>query len=381
MILQARPGASFDEAADEYLAAARRVLESGWYVLGREVERFESNFAAWCGVDYAVACANGTDAIELCLRSLGQGEGKAVFTVAHTAVATVAAIERAGCVPWLVDIERRRLTLDPARLEEALEQALAAGLEPFAVVPVHIYGQPADMDPILALAAARGLHVIEDCAQAHGATYKGRMAGGMGHMAAFSMYPTKNLGAFGDAGMVVTKDACLAERAAQLRQYGWKERYISAERGINSRMDPLQAAFLDIKLARLDADNQRRRRIAACYDEGFAQSAARGGIAVCRPAADSEHVYHQYVLRVKNRAAFQAFCLERGVGTAVHYPVPVHRQPAYAGGLTCRVPEGDLPETCLAALEVVSLPMYPQLSGSELERVVAVIREWSESQS
>lgn len=388
MILQANPKAGFTAAKVEFLEAAARALDSGWYILGEEVESFEKEFAAWSGVPHAVACANGTDAIELILRGMGIGAGDVVFTVSHTAVATVAAVERAGATPWMVDVEAERLTMSPAALESAVTQCRAArpDLRPKAVMPVHIYGQCADMDALSGIAAAHGLALIEDCAQAHGAENKGRKAGQMSQAAAFSLYPTKNLGAFGDAGIVITPEAALAEEMRCLRQYGWRERYISAVSGINSRMDPLQAAFLRIKLVGLDEDNAARRRIAAKYDELLSPLEDKGLLAICRPFSDNLHVYHQYVIRVERRDELAAYCREHGVGSAVHYPVPVHEQPAYLdrtrfplGGVE-GPPAPELPESERAAREVLSLPMYPQLSEAEVEEVAAVIRAWGDEQ-
>ena len=381
MIPQANPKAGFDAAAPEFLEAARRVLASGWYILGEEVASFERNFAAWCNVAHGIGCANGTDAIELALRALGAGPGKVVFTVAHTAVATVAAVERAGALPWLVDVDAERLTMCPVALERAIRACRErAGVEAFAVLPVHIYGQPADMDALLPVARSQGLFVAEDCAQSHGALYKGRMTGSMGQVAAFSLYPTKNLGAFGDAGIVLTDDAELAERMNCLRQYGWKERYISAVSGINSRMDPVQAAFLNIKLGRLEQDNAARRRIAALYDELLTPLARAGVIRICTPAPDVLHAYHQYVIRTPRREALQAWCGTRGVGTAVHYPAPVHLQPAYLDRQRFPVSAADgegLPHTEQAAAEVLSLPLYPQLGDDDVRRVAQTVLDWA----
>lgn len=381
MIAQANPGAGFDEAAPDFLEAARRVLASGWYILGEEVAAFERDFAAWCGVEHGIGCANGTDAIELALRGFGVGPGKVVFTVSHTAVATVAAVERAGALPWMVDIEPDRLTMSPAALAEAicLCRATRPDLTPAAVVPVHIYGQVVDMDGVMTLAAAHDVYVIEDCSQSHGATLDGRMTGSMGHAAAFSLYPTKNLGAFGDAGIVLTRDAALAESMRSLRQYGWRQRYVSELSGVNSRMDPLQAAFLRIKLTRLDADNAARRRIAALYDELLRPLAAAGRFSLCAPAPGVGHAYHQYVIRTPQRDAVQAFCTRHGVGTAIHYPLPVHAQPAYADRQRFPVTPQGLPVTERVSAEVLSLPLYPQLAAADVRRVADVLHAWAGS--
>ncbi|MGE0260835.1 MAG: DegT/DnrJ/EryC1/StrS family aminotransferase, partial [Alphaproteobacteria bacterium] len=239
-IPQTDPRAGYIERRAEIDAAVGRVLAGGQYILGGEVALFETAFAAWLGTAHAVGVGSGTDAIELALRACGVGAGDLVFTVSHTAVATVAAIERAGAVPVLVDIEPNGFTMDPAALEEALDAPLPG--RPAAVLPVHLYGEPADMEPIIRLARRRGLQVIEDCAQSHGALYRGRMTGGIGDIACFSFYPTKNLGAFGDAGMTATDDPALAAALREIREYGWRDRYISARIGINTRLDPIQAA-------------------------------------------------------------------------------------------------------------------------------------------
>src|SRR6266446_4586032 len=240
--------------------AIARVLGSGLYILGNEVEAFEAVFADFIGVAHAVGCASGTDAIELALRACDIGAGDLVFTVSHTAVATVAAIERAGATPVLVDIEPGGFTMDPAALERALDVPPPG--RPAAVLPVHLYGEPADLEPILRLARRHGLRVIEDCAQSHGALYHGRTTGSLGDIACFSFYPTKNLGALGDAGMTATDDAELATALREIREYGWRDRYVSARVGINSRLDPIQAAILGVNLTTLAADNARRQAIA-----------------------------------------------------------------------------------------------------------------------
>jgi dTDP-4-amino-4,6-dideoxygalactose transaminase len=364
---QADPGAGYRALKLEIDAAVARALSSGWYILGREGEAFESEFAAWLGARRAVGCANGTDALELCLRGLGIGPGATVVTVSHTAVATVAAIERAGATPLLVDVDPLHYTMDPAELAEVLDHP-PAGLPPIrAVIPVHLYGQPADLAPIMAARARHGVAVIEDCSQAHGATLDGRKVGTLAEAAAFSLYPTKNLGALGDGGIVAARDAALAERIAALRQYGWRRRYISDEPGVNSRLDELQAAILRVKLARLDAHNVRRAAIAARYD------AALSGGPINPPARQpgATHVFHQYVLRAPDRDALAARLRVAGVATAVHYPMPVHAQPAYSGRValgpsTCR-------ESARAAREVLSLPMFPEMSDAQIDHVGSVL--------
>ncbi|MCX8067101.1 MAG: DegT/DnrJ/EryC1/StrS family aminotransferase [Anaerolineae bacterium] len=351
---------------EEIDAAIARVLARGRFILGEEVTAFEQEFAAACGVAHAVGVASGTDALYLALRACGIGPGDEVITVSHTAVATVAAIELAGARPVLVDVDPRRYTMDPAKVEERITPRTRA------LLPVHLYGCPADMAPLLEIARRYGLFLIEDCAQAHGAYYRGRPVGSWGDIAAFSFYPTKNLGAFGDGGAVVTNDSTLARRVQLLREYGWARRYVSHIRGTNSRLDEIQAAVLRVKLRHLEAWNERRRQIAALYSEYLAE-ATRWGLVLPGEPENAHHVYHLYVVRHPQRDALQAFLRERGIGTLVHYPVPVHLQPAYAD-LGYR--EGSLPVSEALAREVLSLPMYPELTDEEVQRVAEAVREF-----
>lgn len=366
---QANPRAGYLAAKAEIDTAVARVLDGGWYILGQEVAAFEAEFAAYIGASHAIGVANGTDAIVLALRGLGIGPGDAVATVSHTAVATVAAIEMTGATPVLIDIEEDGFTLDPAELEAALSGSTCGACPPVrAVVAVHLYGQAADIERIAALAGRHGAKLVEDCAQAHGARWNGRRLGTFGDAAAFSLYPTKNLGALGDGGIVTTGDAALAERIGALRQYGWRARYVSDIVGINSRLDELQAAILRVRLRRLDAENARRRAIAAVYD------AALDGLEPIRPwrRPGAEHVFHQYVLRCPDRDGLQARLRAAGIGTNVHYPVPVHLQPAYRGRLATG--PGGLGRTEAAAAAVLSLPMFPQLSDGAVEAVCDALR-------
>ncbi|MGE4219644.1 MAG: DegT/DnrJ/EryC1/StrS family aminotransferase [Alphaproteobacteria bacterium] len=361
---QANPRAGYLAAKPEIDAAVAGVLDGGWYILGKEVSAFEAEFAAYIGVAHAVGVANGTDALALALRGLGIGPGDAVATVSHTAVATVAAIEMAGATPVLIDIDAAGYTLDPAELEGALAGRTCGDCPPIrAVIAVHLYGQAADIEAIAGLTRRYGVRLVEDCAQAHGATLDGRRLGGFGDAAAFSLYPTKNLGALGDGGIVATGDAAVAERTAALRQYGWRARYVSDIVGINSRLDEMQAAILRVKLRRLDAENARRRAIAAAYD-GVPE-----GAAFARPwrRPQAEHVFHQYVLRCRDRDGLQARLRDAGIGTNIHYPVPVHLQPAYRGRLATG--PGGLSRTEAAASSVLSLPMFPQLADTEVAAV------------
>ncbi len=365
---QANPGAGYRALRSEVDAAVARVLQSGWYILGQEVRAFEAEFAAWLGARAAVGCGNGTDALALALRSLGVGPGMSVVTVSHTAVATIAAIEMVGATPVLIDIEPDYYTMDPAELTEVLTHPPAGAPPIRVVIPVHLYGQPAALEPIIAACEPRGVAVIEDCAQAHGATIAGRKVGTLTEVATFSFYPTKNLGALGDGGMLATRDAGLAADLAALRQYGWRTHYISEAVGVNSRLDEMQAAILRVKLRHLDAQNARRQAIAAAYDT------ALDGSSLAPPLrrAGARHVFHLYVLRALERAAVQARLREAGIGTGIHYPSPVHMQPAYRGRLhlgpsNCRVTE-------LAAEQVLSLPMYPELTEGQVAQVCEALR-------
>ena len=355
--------AAYRRLQAEIDAAVARVLAGGWYILGPEVSAFETEFAAWLGVGHVVGVASGTDAVLLALRALGIGPGDEVITVAHTAVATVAAIELAGATPRFVDIDPITYTLDPAQLAAAVTPRTRA------IVPVHLYGAPADMDAVLSVARAHGLLVVEDCAQAHGARTQGRMAGTLGDAAAFSFYPTKNLGALGDGGAVATNRPEVAERLRLLRQYGWRERYVSDVAGTNSRLDELQAAILRVRLGHLEAENAARRRLAARYD------AALAGLPIALPPArpDDCAVYHLYVIRTAARDALAEHLRARGIGTGVHYPVPVHRQPAYAH---LGYGPGSLPATEAAAAGVLSLPMYPDLPEVAVAVVAAAMQEF-----
>lgn len=361
---QADPGAGYRALKFQIDAAVARVLESGWYILGKEGEAFEAEFAAWLGTARAVGCANGTDALALILRGMGIGPGDSVATVSHTAVATVAAIEMVGAAAVLVDIDPATYTMCPK--DFAAVAAATGNLR--AVIPVHIYGQPCDLDPIMQTARAHGLKVIEDCSQAHGARHNNRVVGTIGDAAAFSLYPTKNLAALGDGGVLATNDTELADRIAAIRQYGWKQRYISDLAGVNSRLDEVQAAILRVRLSHLDAENARRQAIAAAYDKALA------GTRFTPPARlqGASHVFHQYVLRVDDRAQLQAALKAHGVATNIHYPVPVHLQPAYLGRV-CMGPAACA-ETARAAHHVLSLPMFPQLADAQVEAVCAALR-------
>ena len=366
MIPQTDPRAGYLAQRAAIDAAIDRVLKGGSYILGREVETFEAAFADFVGAAHAVGCASGTDAIELALRACDIGAGDLVFTVSHTAVATVSAIERVGAMAVLIDVEPGTYTMAPHELSRALRMPPPG--RPAAVLPVHLYGRPAELSDLCDLARAYGLRVIEDCAQSHGALYRGRSTGTFGDIGCFSFYPTKNLGALGDGGMAVTGDPAIAEALREIREYGWRERYVSARIGINSRLDPIQAAILGVKIESLAADNAQRRTIAARYDSGLA------GLPLTLPARrpDVIHVFHQYVVRLAERDALRDRLHAARIGTGIHYPVPVHLQPAYRGRLATG-PSG-LGVTERAARQIMSLPMYPQLSEEATDRVISQIR-------
>ena len=374
-LLPADPKASYLAHKEEIDAAIRRVLESGRYILGEEVAGFEREFADYLGVRHAIGVGSGTEALHLALRACGIGPGCAVITVSHTAVATVAAIELAGATPVLVDIDPATYTMDPERLEGAIRhyrsrRGSSRRGELKAVVAVHLYGLAADMPAIAEVARRYDLSVIEDCAQSHGSTLLGRRTGSWGRLSAFSFYPTKNLGALGDAGALVTDDPELAESTRRLREYGWGERYVSASPGMNSRLDEIQAAVLRVKLRHLDAENERRVDLARIYDAGL-----RGtSLTLPRGRAGATHVYHQYVVQTDRRDDLKSFLDRRRVRTAVHYPVPVHLQPAYAGRVV--VPE-PLACTEKVAPRVLSLPMYADLGEDRVRTVVACLNDWA----
>ncbi|HQR33875.1 MAG TPA: DegT/DnrJ/EryC1/StrS family aminotransferase [Blastocatellia bacterium] len=357
IVPQSDPKASYLAHQPGIDEAIRQTLDSGWYILGKQVAAFEQEFAAYIGVEHCVGVANGTDAIELALRACGVGPGDAVITVSHTAVATVAAIELAGAEPLMVDIDPATFTISPQSIEDAIK-SYRGKARIKAIIAVHLYGHPAEMVAIQELARRYDLRIVEDCAQAHGAKIGDRRAGSIGDIAAFSFYPTKNLGALGDGGAVVTNDSELAERLKLLREYGWRERYVSEIAGMNSRLDELQAALLRVKLHALDAENERRRQIARMYDEKLAAASLR----LPQICGDVTHVYHQYVVRSGERDALKDRLRAAGIGTLVHYPVPIHLQPAYRNRTSA-----NLPETERAAKEVLSLPMFPQLTDEQVE--------------
>lgn len=364
-ILPANPGAGYLRIKAEVDQAVLASLESQYYILGSQVAAFELEFAAYVGVAHGIGVANGTDALVLALRAAGVGPGSLVLTVPNTAVATVAAIELAGAEPLLADIDPKTHLLDLDRLRRWLADGKPERLK--AIIPVHLFGRMVDMPRLLEIANLHGLWVIEDCAQAHGAVFGGRRAGSYGLASAFSFYPTKNLGAFGDGGFVATNDPGIAERVRLLRQYGWRQRYISEIPGMNSRLDEIQAAILRVRLPHLEEDNAARCMIARRYDEGLRHlpvdlpSRADGG----------GEVFHQYTVSLDARDALRKHLEERGVLTAVLYPVPIHLQPGYRG----RIPTaGELAGAEWVARRLLCLPMYPELPDEAVDRVIDGVR-------
>jgi len=343
-------------------AAVREVLDSGWFILGRQLEQFEAEFAAYHGLPHCVGVGSGMEALHLALVALGIGPGDEVITVPTTAAATVCAIQFAGATPVFADIDPGTFTMDPGSAASRITPRTRA------LLPVHLYGQMADVRALVDLARCHGLALVEDCAQAHGARLNGELAGTVGEIGCFSFYPTKNLGALGDAGALVTRDAALAERLRMLRNYGERpdRRYHHAIPGYNSRLDEIQAAILRVKLRHLDAWNRRRREIAAWYGSHLQNPALT--LPSARPGAD--HVWHLYVPRCRERDALRAHLAELGVGTQIHYPVPLHLQEASAAlGLG----PGHCPEAERAAAEVLSLPIYPELTEAQLRHVAGAV--------
>ena len=350
----------FQRQSAELADAFARVLESGWYILGGEVQAFEAEYAAWCGAGHAIGVANGLDALSLSLRALGIGPGDDVLVPSNTYIATWLAVTHVGANPVPVEPCEGSCNMDPARLAAALTPRTRA------VMPVHLYGQPADMDPILAFATAHGLSVVEDGAQAHGAVYRGRRLGAHGHAVAWSFYPGKNLGALGDGGAITTDDPELAARLRTLRNYGSARKYHNDVIGWNSRLDELQAALLRVRLPMLDADNARRQAIAARYQSALIHPQ------LIRPTVlpHVEPVWHLYVIRHPERDQLQARLAARGIGTMIHYPVPPHMQPAYAD---LGIAPGSLPIAERIHAEVLSLPMGPTMRNDEVERVIDAV--------
>src|SRR5947209_18456045 len=348
---------------DKLDGAIREVIESSAFAGGPFVEKFEAEFAAYCGSQYAIGVGNGTDALWLALLALGIGEGDEVITVPNTFIATAEAITYCKARPVFVDVDPDTFTMNPAELEKSLTKKTKA------IIPVHLFGQPADMDPILEFARANGLFVVEDAAQAHGAEYKGQKAGTMGDAGCFSFYPGKNLGAFGEAGAVVTNEPELRERIQVLRDHGQTQKYYHTLVGWNCRMDGIQAAILSIKLRHLEEANLLRRERALQYNQAFA---GIEGVATRFEAEYARHVYHVYAIRVQERDEVRRYLEEKGIGCGVHYPIPIHLQEACRG---LGYKEGAFPVAEDLAEEFLSLPMFPELTEEQIEHVARCVSE------
>lgn len=363
----------FARQRKEILAAIAEVCESQRFILGPEVARFENAAAEACGVPFAVGCASGTDALWLALAALDIGPGDTVVTTPFSFFASVSSILRCGATPILADIDPRTFNLDP----EAARQA-CSGRKLRAIMPVHLYGQCADMDALSALTAETGAAIVEDAAQAFGATWNGIPAGGLGDTAAFSFYPTKNLAAYGDAGMVTTRSDALDARLRSLRAHGMKVRYFHEEIGWNSRLDSIQAAILEVKLRYVAEGNRRRRALAARYDDlfraaGLAAESTPDGIVLPFTDPRATHIFHQYVIRAPRRDDLRAFLTQRQIGSEIYYPLPLHLQQALK---SLGYKAGDFPVAERAAAEVLALPMYPELREDEQDIVVAAIKRF-----
>lgn len=341
---------------NEVDAAIEEVLESGRYILGKHVETFEENFAVYCQAKYGIGVANGTDALHLALLACGVRKGDEVITVSNTATPTVLAVTYSGARPVFVDIDTESFTIDVNTIEKKITERTKA------ILPVHLYGQPADMDPILEVAEKYDLKVIEDACQAHGAEYKGKKVGGLGDIGCFSFYPTKNLGGYGDGGMAITNNEELDEKLRMLRNYGMKKQYHSLIKGFNSRLDELQAAILDVKLEKLDEWNEKRRNCAIIYDNCLKT------VITPKEMEYSKHVYHLYVIRCRDRDKIQKKLQDAGVGALIHYPVPVHKQGAFGD-----LENISLPHTEKYSTEILSLPIHPELKEENIMHVSELI--------
>ncbi|MEP7220395.1 MAG: DegT/DnrJ/EryC1/StrS family aminotransferase [Bacteroidota bacterium] len=359
---------NYESIADEIRAAVDRTLASGWYILGSEVDSFETAYAGYCGVKHCIGVGNGLDALHLILRGYDIGAGDEVIIPANTYIATALAVSYAGATPVLVEPVDATCNLDPEKIEAAITPRTRA------ILPVHLYGEPAEMGRINDIARRHGLKVIEDNAQAQGGTQGGIRTGGLGDAAGTSFYPGKNLGAYGDAGAITTNDDAFAERVRRLRNYGQRVKYYNDEQGYNSRLDELQAAILKVKLNHLDRWTARRREIAADYTRLLADIP---GLRLPEHPADIEPVYHLYVIRHAHRDRLQKYLAERGVGTLIHYPLPLYLQKAYAD---LGIPAGAFPISEAMAREVLSLPIYPEMTLEMIATVVGAVREFCEGE-
>jgi dTDP-4-amino-4,6-dideoxygalactose transaminase len=373
MILQSSPGAGYLAHKKEIDEAISRVLAGGWYILGGEVEAFEKEWAAYLGIEHAIGVANGTDALILALRACGIGPGDGVVTVANTAVATVAAIELTGAHPVFVDIDAQDYLMNLDKLEEGLQSGAVEKYHIKAIIGVHLFGRALDMNRLALLARKYALVLIEDCAQAHGAMINPtQKTGTCGDISAFSFYPTKNLGALGDGGAVVTRNDALADKVRLLRQYGWRQRFISEIAGMNSRLDEIQAAILRVKLRYLNQATFSRQQIADSYWRGLCDLTE---LSLPPSDTDGRHVYHQYVVSLDHRDDLRNYLTDRKIGTAVLYPLPIHLQPAYQG--RCKS-LGALEATETAAQRLLALPIYPEMDQPSVDFVIKSMREFCE---
>ncbi|MBT8350523.1 MAG: DegT/DnrJ/EryC1/StrS family aminotransferase [Deltaproteobacteria bacterium] len=352
----------YQDEKDEIFAAIKQVLDSGTLILGKNVNEFEKAFSAYCHVRFGVGVANGTDALFLSLKALDIGPGDEVITVPNTAVPTVSAIVSTGAAVKFVDVEPKTYLMDTAKVEQTVTKKTKC------IVPVHLYGQCVNMEKIIEIAKKHGLHIVEDCAQSHGAQFQSKMAGSMSNLAAFSFYPTKVLGCFGDGGMVITDDKDLYERVKRLRFYGMEETYYSKEHGYNSRLDELQAAILLNKLSRLDEYISKRRHLAKQYDKMLAET----GLILPKTGKGNKHAFYLYVVRHPHRNRIINDLKEKGIMVNISYPWPVHLMPAYSH---LGYEKGDFPVAEKAAREIFSLPMYPSLTNEEQNMVVKALRE------
>lgn len=367
MIFQTNPLSQYRKYKSEIDGGIEATLESGSYILGNQVEAFEAEFSRYIGCTYSIGVANGTDAIALILRALGIGQGDEVITTSHTAIASVAAIISVGALPVLVDISLEDYLLDPSNIERAITKQTKA------IMPVHLYGKPANLEEILRITKVHKLHLIEDCSQAHGATFRGQKVGVFGIANAFSCYPTKNLGALGDAGVITTNDQEIAKKLYRIRQYGWESRNKSLEFGINSRLDEIQASVLRTKLKYLDENNLRRKEIAAAYSLKFKNC----GIKTQKNDNHSENVFHQFVIQLKNRNELISFLNTRGIQTSVHYPNPIAEMKGYLDKIKIM---GNLENTKLVSGTILSLPIYPELLDEEVEQVADTVMDFMSRQ-
>jgi dTDP-4-amino-4,6-dideoxygalactose transaminase len=372
----------FREIEHEVLPMVKEAMENAAFIGGPQVSGFETEFAAFCDSKYCVGVNSGTDALRFALMAAGVGPGDEVITVAHTFIATTEAISQAGAKPVFVDIDPKTYNMDPNKLESYLTKRFneagsglrppASSLQPRpkAVLPVHIYGQPADMDPILEIAKKKNLVVIEDACQAHGSLYKGKKAGSMGFVGCFSFYPGKNLGAYGEGGAVVTQSEDIANKIRMIRDHGQAKKYYHDLEGYNGRLDAIQAGVLRIKLRRLQTWNEARRRNAQYYNELLSPIK---GVTVPKEADGCRHVYHLFVILVDDRDGLQKYLNDKGIGTGLHYPVPLHLQKAYAYK---GYKEGDFPVTESVAKRLLSLPMFPELTKAQIEYVAQNIKDF-----